>query len=76
MKKNFYLIEAYVLSHIAFFMFGRYFHSPALYFDVKFDSLLYDKSETCKSPSMSFSNEINNTKSNTSVIGFSIMSPM
>ena len=32
MKKNFYLIEAYVLSHIAFFMFGRYFYSPALYF--------------------------------------------
>ena len=39
MKKNFYLIEAWILSHIAFFMFGRYFHSPALYFDEIFESL-------------------------------------
>ena len=45
MKKNFYLIEAYVLSHIAFFMFGRYFHSPALYFDEIFERLSMHLSE-------------------------------
>lgn len=45
MKKNFYLIEAYVLSHIAFFMFGRYFHSPALYFDEILERLSMHLSE-------------------------------
>ena len=45
MKKNFYLIEAWILSHIAFFMFGRYFHSPALYFDEILERLSMHLSE-------------------------------
>lgn len=33
MRKNFYLIEAYILSYVSIFTFSRYFNAPTLYFN-------------------------------------------